>query len=127
MRPLVALAIPIVVLGIFPEQFVRIADLASAGLIDSTAYVRAVFPAGGRLMSRYLNNILLALVWAALTGSFTLPNFAFGLLLGWLALYLVREQLGPRRGALPRRPDTVAGRALHQRTRSVRLARRAGS
>ena len=49
-------------------------------------------------MSRYLNNILLALVWAALTGSFTLANFAFGLLLGWLALYLVREQLQPRRG-----------------------------
>jgi multicomponent Na+:H+ antiporter subunit E len=49
-------------------------------------------------MSRYLNNILLALVWAALTGSFTLPNFALGLLLGWLALYLVREQLETRRG-----------------------------
>jgi len=44
--PLVALAVPIVVLGVFPEQFVRIADLASAGLIDSTAYVRSVFPAG---------------------------------------------------------------------------------
>ena len=49
-------------------------------------------------MSRYLNNILLALVWAALTGSFTLANFALGLLLGWLALYLVREQLATRRG-----------------------------
>jgi multicomponent Na+:H+ antiporter subunit E len=49
-------------------------------------------------MSRYFNNILLALVWAALTGSFTIANFAFGLLLGWLALYLVREQLEPRRG-----------------------------
>jgi multicomponent Na+:H+ antiporter subunit D len=45
--PLVALAVPIVVLGIFPEQFIRIADIASAGLIDSTAYVRAVFPVGG--------------------------------------------------------------------------------
>jgi multicomponent Na+:H+ antiporter subunit D len=45
--PLVALAVPIVVLGIFPEQFIRIADIASAGLIDSTAYVRTVFPAGG--------------------------------------------------------------------------------
>ena len=49
-------------------------------------------------MSRYLNNILLALVWAALTGSLTLANFAFGLLLGWLALYLVREQLEARHG-----------------------------
>lgn len=49
-------------------------------------------------MPRWGNVILLALVWAALTGSFTLANFAFGLLLGWLALYLVREQLEPRRG-----------------------------
>ena len=45
-------------------------------------------------MARYLNNILLALVWAALTGSFTLANFAFGLLLSAVALYLVREQIG---------------------------------
>jgi multicomponent Na+:H+ antiporter subunit E len=49
-------------------------------------------------MARYLNLILLALVWAALTGSFTLPNFAFGLLLGRLALYLVREQIERRPG-----------------------------
>lgn len=49
-------------------------------------------------MSRYLGNILLALVWAALTGSFTVANFGFGLLLGWLALYLVREQLQGRGG-----------------------------
>lgn len=49
-------------------------------------------------MSRYINNILLAVIWAALTGSFTLANFAFGLLLGWVALYLVREQLETRRG-----------------------------
>jgi multicomponent Na+:H+ antiporter subunit E len=46
-------------------------------------------------MARYSKNILLALVWAALTGSFTLVNFAFGLLLSAIALYLVREQLGP--------------------------------
>lgn len=43
---LVALAAPIFVLGVFPEQFIRIADLASAGLIDSAAYIRSVFPAG---------------------------------------------------------------------------------
>lgn len=49
-------------------------------------------------MSRYVNAIFLAIVWAALTGSFTLANFGFGLLLGWLALYLVREQLDIRRG-----------------------------
>lgn len=45
--PLVALAVPVVLLGVFPEQAVRIADTAAAGLIDSTAYVRSVFPVGG--------------------------------------------------------------------------------
>jgi len=49
-------------------------------------------------MSRYVNAIFLAVVWAALTGSFTLLNFSFGLILGWLALYLVREELDARRG-----------------------------
>jgi multicomponent Na+:H+ antiporter subunit E len=49
-------------------------------------------------MSRYFNIVLLALVWAALTGSFTIANIGFGLLLGSLALYLVREQLASRRG-----------------------------
>lgn len=61
-------------------------------------------------MVRYLNNILLALIWAALTGSFTLANFVFGLLLGWLALYLVREQLGPRRGR--NRPGRIVSLAV---------------
>lgn len=45
--PLVVLAIPIVVLGIFPEQIIRLADIASAGLLDNSAYIRSVFPAGG--------------------------------------------------------------------------------
>ena len=45
--PLMALAVPIVVLGIFPERFIGIADLAAAGLIDSAAYIQSVFPAGG--------------------------------------------------------------------------------
>ena len=43
-------------------------------------------------MARYLNNILLALAWAALTGSFTMGNFAFGLLLSVGVLYLATEQ-----------------------------------
>lgn len=42
--------------------------------------------------------ILLALAWAAITGSFSLPNILFGLVLGAISLYLVREQLGSFRG-----------------------------
>lgn len=45
--PLLALTVPIVVLGVFPEQLIRIADIAAAGLIDNTAYIGSVFPAGG--------------------------------------------------------------------------------
>ncbi|MBY8918094.1 Na+/H+ antiporter subunit E [Nitratireductor rhodophyticola] len=41
-----------------------------------------------------LINIILALIWTAVSGSFTLPNFIFGFLLGAAALYLIREQVG---------------------------------
>ena len=44
-------------------------------------------------MGQYLNNILLALAWAALTGSFTMANFALGLLLSIAVLYLASEQV----------------------------------
>ena len=44
------------------------------------------------MMARYQYNVLLALAWAALTGSFTLANFAFGLLLSIGVLYLATER-----------------------------------
>ncbi len=43
-------------------------------------------------MTRYVNNVLLALAWAALTGSFTLANFVFGLVLSVAVFYLASEQ-----------------------------------
>ena len=45
-------------------------------------------------MTLYLINILLALVWTAITGSFSLANMVLGFLLGSFALYLIREQVG---------------------------------
>ncbi|MEP9370991.1 Na+/H+ antiporter subunit D [Mesorhizobium sp. KR1-2] len=44
---LVALTVPIVVLGLFPEPVIRIANMAAAGLLHSSGYVGAVFAAGG--------------------------------------------------------------------------------
>lgn len=44
--------------------------------------------------SLFLINILMALVWAAITGSFSLPNLLFGFALAALALSLIREQVG---------------------------------
>ena len=44
---LIMLTIPIVVLGVYPDPFIRIADIAAAGLLDSGAYLRAVFPIAG--------------------------------------------------------------------------------
>jgi len=41
--------------------------------------------------------LLLALGWAAATGSFTLPNLLFGALVGGGCLYLIRGQIGGRR------------------------------
>jgi multicomponent Na+:H+ antiporter subunit E len=45
-------------------------------------------------MNLYLTNILMALAWAAVTGSFSLVNLVFGFALGAVALSLIREQLG---------------------------------
>jgi multicomponent Na+:H+ antiporter subunit E len=45
-------------------------------------------------MNLYLVNVLMALVWAAVTGSFSLINIIFGFALGALALSLIREQVG---------------------------------
>lgn len=43
----VALAIllaPIILLGVYPEPFIRVADASAAGLLDASAYIGAVFP-----------------------------------------------------------------------------------
>ncbi|WP_186390008.1 MULTISPECIES: Na+/H+ antiporter subunit E [unclassified Stappia] len=45
----------------------------------------------------FLINILLALAWGAVTGSFAEVNLLFGFLLGTMALYLIREQAGSDR------------------------------
>ncbi len=45
-------------------------------------------------MSPYLANILLAVIWAAVTGSFSFANFVLGFVLGAVALYFIRGQVG---------------------------------
>ncbi|MEP3302864.1 MAG: Na+/H+ antiporter subunit E, partial [Roseibium sp.] len=42
----------------------------------------------------FLINILMALAWGAVTGSFTAVNLMFGFVLSTGALYLIREQVG---------------------------------
>ncbi len=42
----------------------------------------------------FLINILLALAWGAVSGSFSEVNLAFGFVLGFGALFLIREQVG---------------------------------
>ena len=42
----------------------------------------------------FLINILLALAWAAVTGSFSVVNLGFGFVLGSGVLYMIREQVG---------------------------------
>ncbi len=41
-------------------------------------------------------NVLLALLWVAVTGSFNLPNLLLGFALGAVGLLLIREQVGTR-------------------------------
>jgi multicomponent Na+:H+ antiporter subunit E len=45
-------------------------------------------------MIAFLANLLLALVWAAMTGNFALSNLALGFLLGYGALFFAQRVLG---------------------------------
>lgn len=45
-------------------------------------------------MKLFLINVLLALSWAAVSGSFDAVNIVFGFLLGVMALFVIREQVG---------------------------------
>lgn len=45
-------------------------------------------------MTLLLINLLLALAWAAMTGSFSPANLLFGFALGAVALFLIRGQVG---------------------------------
>jgi len=62
------------------------------------------------MTSLFLINILLMLAWAAVTGSFAEVNLAFGFLLGFGGLYLIREQVGT--GAYTQRVVKGFGLAL---------------
>lgn len=41
----------------------------------------------------FRNEFLLTIVWVAISGSYTLPNAVFGFAIGWLVLFIVRDQL----------------------------------
>lgn len=45
-------------------------------------------------MSLLLVNLLLMLAWGAMTGSFAELNLIFGFVLGFFAIWLIREQIG---------------------------------
>ncbi len=45
-------------------------------------------------MMIFVVNVIFALLWAAVSGSFTLLNLTFGFVLSAIALYLLREQTG---------------------------------
>lgn len=43
-------------------------------------------------MIPYRNELILALVWVAISGSYSIPNLVFGFVIGWVVLFLVRDQ-----------------------------------
>ncbi|HVM30395.1 MAG TPA: Na+/H+ antiporter subunit E [Candidatus Limnocylindrales bacterium] len=45
-------------------------------------------------MTSFLANLLMAIVWAAMTGNFALSNLALGFVLGYIALYLAQRVFG---------------------------------
>ncbi|WP_310620774.1 Na+/H+ antiporter subunit E [Flexibacterium corallicola] len=45
----------------------------------------------------FLVNLLMAVAWGAITGSFGLPNLIFGFLLATMALFIIRNRVGFQR------------------------------
>ncbi len=45
-------------------------------------------------MKMLFSNVLLALIWSAMTGAFTLPNLAAGFVFGYVALLILKPLLG---------------------------------
>ncbi|WP_157015058.1 Na+/H+ antiporter subunit D [Mesorhizobium xinjiangense] len=41
------LALPMIAIGVYPDPFMQLADVAAAGLLDPSGYIQAVFPGGG--------------------------------------------------------------------------------
>lgn len=60
-------------------------------------------------MNLLLVNIVLALVWGAVTASFAPGNLLFGFVLGFLCLWLVRDRFNPRNFHRPGRALGLAG------------------
>lgn len=44
-------------------------------------------------MMPFRNELLLTLVWVAISGSYTIPNVVFGFAVGWVVLFIVRDQM----------------------------------
>jgi|SRR5690554_574136 len=49
------------------------------------------------MRKKFLTNIMLVLIWVALTGDFTFANFVFGFFLGSVALWLGDSQSGSKK------------------------------
>jgi len=60
-------------------------------------------------MNLFLVNIVLALVWGAVTTSFSPGNLLFGFVLGFFSLWLVRDRFNPRNFNRPGRALALAG------------------
>lgn len=75
-------------------------------------------------MNLFLVNIVLALVWGAVTTSFAPSNLLFGFVLGFLCLWLVRDRFDQRNFKRPGRALRLAGLfVLELCLSAVRVAR----
>ena len=60
-------------------------------------------------MNLFLLNLVLALLWGAVTTGFSPSNFLFGFVLGFLCLWLVRDRFDPHNFKRPGRALRLAG------------------
>ena len=90
---LLVLMVPILAIGLYPEPLDQ-ACRHGRRRAGRSGRLHRHRVSGRTALNTTFFNIVLALIWSAVTGSFSLANLLLGLALGGLALFLVRDSLG---------------------------------
>ena len=105
LAPIAGLSVITVAMTFAADPLYRLTLRASEQLLNPELYIDAVLKGGPHPL--IFGNLLLALAWAALNGSFTLESLLMGLLLGRLILLVLAKG-----AVLPVREVGRFGRAL---------------
>ena len=93
--PIVVFAALTVVIGLWTQPFLDLATRASGELLNPARLYRR--GPGGTAMTLFMLNLALAIIWQAVTGTFSLGGLAVGFCVGYAVLWIARPMFGDTR------------------------------